>query len=478
MKKWLLASFAAVLGLLAVTVFLAPFGIGFLVERTYPQMLAALSQSGDVQLKLVHYQRSWFHSQAQIEVRVAHADLLKLSDWVASNNQAALTFVITQTIEHGPWLMVAPRSGKSHLFFGQAMIKSHVNPEIGDIDAMTLVKINGAILSVISAPHIQYRDDNQHVRAEVSGLTATFNLSSDLKSLRGKIQAPDIIMQTETFQQLLHGVTADYQLSTSPSGLLLGSRLTQMKRVVWEADDQDAQIIAVDGLALQSKSEERDGRVDYEMKALIHEITLNENSYGPQQLDIAINHIDVPTLLTLKRELAQINDAEHLSSLQLIKYNELFMMLLGKGLEMDIQKCNLVTPWGVASVNGRVLLKPQATLAMNLDTFLSYVEAKLHVQIPGPVLVQTLAKLDQTALGKEMGLVDADHIAEATDTDAYFRQQVKDKIAGWVEKNLLVAQGDTYLFDLLFQHDKAIINGKPYKQDTALDPALSSSETS
>lgn len=479
MKKWLLTGLAVVLVLVVGTVFIFPLGVGFFVQTKYPQMIQAMSKSGDVELKMLSYHRGWFNSEAVIQVSLAHPSLLKLSDWVSTESeQPPIQFVLSQNIEHGPWLMVTTPAGKSKLFFGQAMIKSHVNPSMGDIDSMTLVKITGSILSVLSAPEIKYYNKKDHTLALMSGLTATFNLTPGLTEITGQVKLPKLILKTSDFQQQIHGLSARYKLFTSKSGLFLGDRLTKIENVTWSNNDPHSKL-KLNGLAMQSKSNEQHGRVNYQLKAILNTININDADYGPQQIDFGVKNLDIPSLLTLRQQLSQLQSNTHLSSMQLMKYNESFMMLLSKGMEVDLRKIHLVTPWGKPLIVGRISLHPQTSLALNLDTFLSYMDAKVHMEIPGPILVQTIEKLDQTALGKELGLVDAGDLDKASDTNGFLRQKVKEKVAGWVENNVLIAQGDGYLFDLLFQNDKAYVNGQPYhKPAPTLDSDKKTTETS
>lgn len=478
MKKWLLMGLSAVMVLFVGTVFLFPLGVGFFVQTKYPQMLQALSNSGDVQLKLLSYHRGWFNSEAAVQVKLAHPSLLKLSDWVSTDSeQPPIEFVITQNIEHGPWLVVTTHKGNSRLFFGQAMIKSHINPSMGDIDSMTLVKLGGSILTVLSAPDIKYVNKKEGVVAGLSGLTATLNLSPKLTEITGQVKLPRIMLRTNDYQQKISGLSARYKLFTSNSGLFLGDRFTKIDNVTWSTAEQHSKI-KLNGLAMQSRSNEKQGRVNYELKAVLNTINLNDADYGPQQIDFAVKNLDIPGLLTLRQQLGQLQSNTHLSSMQLMKYNELFMMLLSKGLELDLRKIQLVTPWGKPFVVGRLILHPQTSLAMNMDTFLTYMDAKLHMEIPGPIMVQTLEKLNQTALGKELGLADATDADKTGDVTAVIRQRVKDKLTNWVENNLLIAQQDGYLFDLLFQNDKAYINGQPYHKQEAAETINIPTETS
>lgn len=478
MKKWLLIGLSSGMALLLITVFLFPLGVGFFVQTKYPQMLQALSQSGDVQLKLLSYHRGWFNSDATVKVKLAHPSLLKLSDWVSTEaDQPPIEFVVTQNIEHGPWLVVTSNKASSRLFLGQAMIKSHINPTMGDIDSMTLVKLGGSILTVLTAPDIKYLNKKEGVLAGLSGLTATLNLSPGLTEITGQVKLPRILLRTNDYQQKIVGLNARYKLFTSPSGLFLGDRFTRIDNVTWSTAEQHSKI-KLNGLVMQSKSSEQRGRVNYELKAVLNTINLNDADYGPQQIDFAVRNLDIAGLLTLRQQLGQLQTNTHLSAMQLMKYNELFMMLLSKGLELDLRKIKLATPWGKPFVAGRVILHPQTTLAMNLDSFLTYLDAKVHMEIPGPILVQTLEKLDQTALGKELGLVDAVEIDKSSDATAVVRQKVKDKVTNWVENNWLIAQQDGYLFDLLFQNDKAYINGQPYHKQEVIETATNTTETS
>lgn len=470
MKKWLLWIVIIVLATVIGLFTLIPLALGFIVKHKYTEILQNWSQSDNVHLTLEKYHRGWFHSEAVVQVTLTSSTLLQLNKLLTNSDQPAVQFTLNQRIDHGPLLSVKSETGKSSHLLGRAVISSNVETLAGSIDTMTFIQLDGSLLSVVNAPTLHFNNPASNVSGTMSGLTMVLLMSADLSSAFGNINVAEGNIKTPDFLQSIRGLRQQFSLLKSPSGLLLGSRLMNLDEVAWETIDHKSQIL-MHGFTFQSQSQEQNARVNYKLDMVLDKFIVDAHSYGPQQLKLAINDLDVPTLLTIRKELMQIGGGDDsLSSAQLLGYNELFMILLTRGLEINLENLSLVTNLGNMSATLDIKLKTQpTTMVTSFGAFLNYLEVQSHIELPEAMLLQIMEKLNQTPLAHFAMLM-----GRATPTDVTAEQQTKQKIAEWEQKGWLLPTDGLYKTDISFKNNQVMINGQPITGAQTTQPLLPS----
>ncbi|HVV69898.1 MAG TPA: YdgA family protein [Gammaproteobacteria bacterium] len=459
MKKWLIWIAICLVIIIASLTLLLPWGMGFAVQHKYTAILESLSQSEHVKMKLLNYQRGWFHSDAAVEVTLTQPSLLEINRWLGNEKTkgAPIQFTLNQHIQHGPFLRIVSETGQKRFLFGRAVVKSNVKTALGNMDSITFVELDGSLLSVINAPELHLVNSAQYINATVNGLTATLLLSSDLNQIYANIDVPEGTITTTEFLQKINNLSEQFSLRKSPSGLYLGWRTTKISDASWETIDHKSQI-QLNGLTMQSQSAENSAKMTYKLNTILNKVVVDNNAYGPQQLKLSLNNLDVPTLLALRKELTQINRTEALLPTQLLRYNDLFMILLNKGLEVNIEKLNLVLASGNLIANMQMVIKPQSTTTTNLADFLHNLDAKAHLKIPDAMLTEFLTSFGNSAMLRAM-TTSAGVPNGSANPNAEPLQQAKQQIDQWILKKWLIPEDNSYILDLFYKNQQLRVNG-------------------
>lgn len=449
MKKRLIWIAICLVVLIAIIAALLPFGLGIAVQHKYSQVLQAWSHEDNVKLNLVSYHRGWFHSDAVVQVTLTHPTLMQINKWLGNDHTGPIQFTLNQRIDHGPLLRISSPEGKQRYLLGRAVVKSSMKTALGAIDTITFAEMDGSILSVVNAPDLHLVNPAKGVSAKITDLTATFLLSSDLSQMFASIDAPLTKIDTSDFLQQIHNLSEQFSLRKSPSGLFLGWRTTKIDNASWETADHSSKI-QLTGLTMQSQSSEQSAKMSYKLNTILNKLIFDSGSYGPQQIKLSITNLDVPTLLAIRKELTGITGAEALSTTQLMRYNNLFFMLLSKGLEFNIDKLNLDLPSGHFEASLHLALAPQATMATSIKSFLDYLQARAHIQMPAAMLTKWVMGFNQSTIGRMLVISGATPGSE---------QQVSQQIQQWVQKKWLIPEDDSYLSDISYKNKQFQVNG-------------------
>lgn len=454
-KKRLILSIVTALTLLIVLVLLLPWALGYLIQSHYHQMLAAIAKSGSVELRLVDYQRGWFSSKAVIEAKPTSAALLHLSEWSKSTVTPSIIFLITQDISHGPLLKVKALDGTTHWLIGRALIDTAAANKLGAIQSITLIRLNGSLLSSITAPELHYLDLQSKLALRIKRLVLSLNVSSNFKKVKLHLNLPQLSLQTADFLQTINGLSAQYDLSATSSGLFLGKKLTVIDRVDWQTPDNQGKAEAK-GLFIETNSLEKNGKVSYEINTVISHVKVNDTDYGSQEIKVSVNHIDAATLLKLSALLNNLRNSKKPPQ-QWSQYQILMTQLAHNGLDVNIKKIFFNTAWGRPQLTGRLYWLPSTTEEAAEQSLLNNLQANLHLQLPAYFLNTVL----QYALrNKEIQQVFG--LSEAGMSSSNIPLYVQQLLNKWVHNGWLIPVKDVYRVDLVYENQQLLINEKPY----------------
>jgi len=441
---------------LALTI---PYSVGFVVQKRFAETLKVLSQSGSLQFNLESYHRGWFSSNATIRVKTKHPAML--NQWLGSQSGTPVEFLVTQKIQHGPILKVVSPKGVTRWIMGQALITIRANPVVGSVHSITLVNLDGSLLSAITAPAIHFSNPDVNSDVKMMGFAATVQISRDFRKIILRVNTPKLVLITKDFQQEVANFSAEYDLKRSANGLYLGTKNTQISDASWQTPDQQLKI-QLQGLSILSKSEEINAHVNYEVNTVLQNIIIDNVQYGQQQFNLAINKIDVASLLALSRELKNTQQAANVGWEQLLRYNQLATYLLSKGVEINLKNLSLDTKWGQPTLAMHIVLRPEARQVNSPVDLINDLTAKADLYLPAAFLTQALTVFNQALAMSSPTLPDIFHFIMTTNTDPNLQKLAQQKIAFWLENKWIVAEGDAYRVNFVFQDGQAIVNGQPF----------------
>lgn len=443
MKKFFFIICILLLLTIVGALFILPYGLGFIAQNKYLQILDTFSKSNPVQVTLLDYQRGWFSSNATV----------KIISPIAAKLSAAETLIVKQTIAHGPVFSLTSRAGEKSLLLGQGLITTRIDSALGVVDVVSWIQLDGALSGTVHAPLLRFADTKENQQIAVNNLYGVFKLSPNLKQLVAKFNVPQIAIKTGKFEQRIDSANFYYDLQKSMSGLFLGQRTLTIHSILWNTPLY-ASSLKFDGLNVRSYDVEKNHRINDEINIELKEIKTRHASYGPQKIVFTVNGLDTSTLLILKKEFNQLHrNGNDLSDTAFAKYQQLFAMLLSKGLEIHLKKLQIVTPWGNPSLVANMTLPQQPVLNNDFMRLFETMHVSARANMSATFLMRVLEKFYASGQDLQMAA-----LSNTVNSSQIAQQQVSD----WVNKKWLIPKDDGYQIDIFYEDGRVLINDQPF----------------
>lgn len=468
MKKKLFYISLMMLILCALALWLLPLALGYLVQYRYHHMLGALSHATHSEIKIIDYKPHWFDSDVVLQVDLSHV----MNFWhlpsdhhVKKSNPSSNRYLIVQKIIHGPIVRVHSADKKTRWLPGMALIETQpfkvnpTNPQVDTIHSLTLIRLTGSLLSGVTIPKLDYQNPQSGIFFQLQGLTASLDLSANLKQMSLQLQVPRIHFRNSEADQQLIGFSANYHLKRDKSGLFLGTTHHTIKQISWHSQQPQIGQFQIDGIEVTTESTEKNQRLDYHLKGKIQKIQINDADFGAQELDISLLGMDVPSLLALASEFKASSMNDQPFSFTMQRYQQPLDHLIKRGMEINLKKLLLSTAWGQPEVNGKIgwiKALPNQSLRQTLH-------ANLQFYLPVALLNRVLTVFYQRfsthlLLGNlifgnpDIGITQTKEIT----------QWVQHTIQLWRDRQWLIPKGDDgYQVHLEYQSGQLKINEQP-----------------
>jgi len=460
MKKFLFSVFLLLLLAVIGALFVLPYGLGFVAQNKYTQILDMLTKSNAVQITLMDYQRGWFSSEATVKVEMP----------VSLSAPGVDTLIVKQHIEHGPIFSLTSKTGEKHLALGQTLITTQVNSTLGAVEIVSRIKLNGALVGAISALKLRYENpEGKHSIVEFNNLSGTFKLSADLKKFMANLQIPQMMIEADQFSQQTNQMKLTYDLKKSDSGLFLGQRTLTIDAMTWNADFIPNKALKLQGLKIDGRDEEQDHKVNSQIDAELKHLVVNNANYGPQRIVLAVNHVDVPALLALRKGVNSLHKSQVSTEERLTKYQQLLAGLLSKGLEIQVKRLEMVTPWGAPSLTANLTVAAQPI--SDLAGLMNATNIVAEINVPATFLVRALEKIDVITQNPIMADTTGAASGIPSSNPTHTAQQ---RITDWINKKWLLPYGRGYKSIIIYQKQQITINAQPLNMPSAV-PSFSPS---
>lgn len=463
-KRLMTALIAAIVVILLLLIFVLPLFTGMVIEHNYLKRLQNRQWLTGVELQEVDYRRHWFHSNVGLKFKITNPSVLKINLWLGIPTSMENTqFTVEQNIDHGPFLFLKTLEGHRNFLFGAALIKSTVHSAFGVLQTISFIRFSGSLFHVINASNIQYSNPDGSIHYSVIGAQGVLKKSADGHDIQGNIHLDQLDLQTTAFVQSVENFQTEYTLSNRNLDLFLGDRKTSINAVTWETSDHQERI-RLQSLFLQTQSQAIQDKVDYYLYGFIQNIVTDESVNGPQEIQLKVHGLDLPTVTAFAEEVKQLQSKQEFR-LKFTKYPQLLMSLLVKGFQLDLQKLDIHVSEGELTANGQLVLAPAAQQPHNFLELLNYLQIKLHVEISAKVLRSFIQQLMETPSAHQdlsitfiakrtlIHLLAADNYSTP---DAIIQQ--------WVAKRWLIPDPeheDKYRLDFEYKKHQAILNEFP-----------------
>jgi uncharacterized protein YdgA (DUF945 family) len=453
MKRILLVSLAFLVLTTTLILVAVPYVLGFTIEEHYNHLLRAVSKPDTIELKLVSYQRGWLTSDAVVEATITNSNVLKFTGQ-SGDSQTPLSFTIKQHIEHGPVFQVSTRDQPTRFLMGQAFITSRADTAAGRIDSLTWIKLDGSLLNSVFSPQIEYHSPAFSMKAPQPAMTVWLLHNQQLTL---HIDVPQLDIKTPQVAQQVVNAHLRYQLSRQHSVQATDHLLT-IDKITWQQTDATAPII-FNGLSIESRQRQDQQKMDTAIAASLKEADVGHASYGPQLIAANINQMDIAAFQQVKDQLTLLRNNPNISEDDINTYQQRFYALLAKGMEVQVQQFNLVTPWGSPSLRARITFMPQDITPTQFADLLPAMDAAVQANIPATFLVRSLEKVYGMLIYHASTTDDPRFLYTATaNVDKASQQQITE----WVTKRWLLPKDNGYQVNFLYHNQQGVINGEPW----------------
>lgn len=457
------------IALLAIIVGGAPYFAGYLVETKFQDVVSIVSEFEPITVTILEYQRGWRHSYAKTQVTFKGKYLQKLVNALEKNEadklNHGLNIILEHDIRHGPFVQLKDANYKDWLF-GLASIHSKLfltekarqvlTSELGDPELLDLngqINIEGDVQLRIIGKALKWKEENGQERIFWKGLKSDWEVSRDLRHIRGEMIAPGFDFDLNGKRYYGEGCFFKTERTKNVEGLWLEKGSFRMNKMqVNNGPDQSWSVV---GLNLGEIMDADLGKVDTSGTLKIAELNFAGKKWGPLSLSLSLKNIEsqvAKTILNVYRKIQmQDNPPE---GILLQSFLALLPDLLKSRPEFVLENMNIQTEHG----NFKGLWKfviggEEANNISNPQKILHSIASKANFMIPKVLLREFLVSqyskqpANTSPLNPEELMLSASSKADET-------------ITKQLQRGILIEKGNHYLVEAELYQGLLKINGK------------------
>ena len=434
----------SILVALAVFVLLGmPFFLGIALQKAYPKMLAQLSKSPELRVKILSYSRGWFHSKAKLEISL-------LDKWLPKNasthsDTTLATFIVNETIDHGPIIFATGKDNRVRIKIGRALLFNTADSNAMRFQSETLWTLGNKVSGFFAAPRIQlHNTTGRFVLNQLNGQFTYFpgkkHIKTQLVVQQGQVVIPPHV------QLQLKKLNSQSNLKQHNS-LWYGTRSATCQQLTLNvADKQSLQIQQIDVSSKQTQNDDNTNiTVSYQTGA-IQGLGLNLKH---TKLHLHLRNLNSKALSALLKQAKKITPNQPQLPINTALLKPL-MNLVSKGLTVQISPLDILTAYGPVHLTAQAMLAPQAG-KFNPFTLLGNIRAQADLTVPMQWLTQRLIALYQNP--KFANVLNQSNLTSV--------QLAHQQINFWIRSGQLKKSGNTLTIKVRYAHGQLLINNKP-----------------
>lgn len=504
-----------ILGLIIVIILaiaILPYAMGVLAQKRIFSLVDQFSTYPKVTMILTAYDRGWFHSTANIKVKMK----IDMPSGKYRSRNASLSslrqisFNVKEKIQHGPILM-----SNGGVRLGQAIVTSDIvltPKDQAKLDEMfaqqaqkpalksrLIIKLFGNVVSTVSiSPFSFVGKENAQERFEFQGLNAEWKISSNFKSFNGRVTLLGVDMMSPQFQLQISDLKSNFTRVKNPIGLWTGGGTLSLASFdVREAKAKRVNF-SLSGLTVTTKSDIEDKLMNSGLNLGIEKVAVNDATYGPGTFNSTLNNLNAETLVKIIEKIKASN-----SRRQSMQQRQMMMMtllpllpnLMDRGAVYTLEKLNFTVPEGDINASGYAKVhnsKSKSQPKLDFRNFYQRLEARFTFQVPVALTKKMLLGVNmkkvqrqqmmQSLISKRMQerQVQQQQVAQqngnepqqvsATPAEQFqpltqeqmmtlAKQNTDKEIANFLDDGMLIQEGKNYITKIAFIDGKFTVNG-------------------
>jgi len=464
-----------IIGIVIVALLVSPFAIGMFTENRVREQMALYDDNPMLSATISSYDRSWFDSEAHIDLRLspAYMDQIAAADPTGMAAQALSNFTLPIIVEfsHGP-VLLQPGFG-----VGTTSVRAYADPSAPMIRiAQTLLQIPYLFEFRGQAGFgtgFHFEGDIPEFEGTLGDFTYRF-AGVDLTGVarRGSLQyeatLPEFLVQMPGLSLLIETLTLAVDQMPRPESMPLGTTGLSVDRVVVTNPLAGATpVFAANQLSLSSAVRENDDGTHINLSvvyALQHMEIADAFTVDDAALGVTLGHLDAVAFEGLRGLSSQIGPGtDEEAMLQILE--PIGDRLLAGDPALLIDPVRFSLPEGQFTARANIQVNSSALPSGRMRDLmvggvgLGALTASARASAPKP-LVQMVARLImEQSMGQAIGAdgepLSADEIAAMANAQA---SQILAIIAA---QGFIVDEGDSYSTELSLDNGALSANGQP-----------------
>jgi len=328
------------------------------------------------------------------------------------------------------------------------VVDTTLHPALGTgtlLEVHTTVQINGDSVSQLKMPAQQLKDEKAHMQWQ--DLEGTVYANRKLTAIQTEIRSPQIQLETDQGQIVIQQISLQADVQPGSTNFLQEGRLSIAD--IRLAGKQKP-LVTLKGLELVGNNDIVSDNLMIGVKTDLQQIQVGADHYGPGFGRFELLHWHVPTLMSIRNTMTEIQSRglpkrlqDRMLKLRLAPYG---VALLKNTPEFAITSLNFNMPEGELRGTLRVKMEPfdqLALAALNPSLLLNILDAQLDMHIP-----QSLLQDDSTA-----------------------DETIKQRLNVWLEQGILIPaedQSNYYQSQMQLKGGVLQVNGQPLPIATVL----------
>lgn len=443
--------------ILLVTVFV-PLGMGFWVQKKYPDMLSIVANNPYMSAKIVKFNRGWFHSKAILQINI-------YSTLVSANGEAAILsqFNIQQKILHGPIIFIKSMSGSRRLVLARAALQNQSQDENLNFRANTLWTMANGLRTQLAVKHILLSNELQ--RIEINQLNGKIKFTPNNHHLQASLSLGDAAVYASNPEKvqnnlidlikILEGQGLRIKMDIHViNNLWYGNRLFTARKIIIYPYTGTA--FSADNWHAEMNQSQQNGLTNIKFVNYVDHILDKQLKIDQLKVILELSNMNSKVL----ENFVQVFMAG--SDLQRLKLYPLLINLLSKGMSVDLRQLQFNTDEGLVSLQAQIFSPNTDDTEFGLMHLLENIRMKATAQMPKVWLGNNLTSYYQEKQRANPNLkIDPQLVAHHY-------------LDYWINHHLLVLQDQQLTMGVDYSNGKLLINGeKPSLSNFISDESLS-----
>lgn len=485
---------------LCVLITCVPYVLGLYTKTKLAQAIEQLNHENySVHVKLQDYQRSWFSSQAKLEVDITDQRLLQgYRALLADSHPQSLTLTLNAHIAHGP---VFAHHSPGHLFdasVGWAYLHGNLkltnaNNDATSADQQKTFAIIGLKLGFSGNSYIvlhylpsEYSDNSLTVRTQ--GATGEWTINNTFDQITGDhINKPFVIQLGDVQLNISDDLRIQLNQQRTQYGFWLGTFNLQLPELAVTQSNQP--VAAIKKVNITHDTTLSDKLLQTQTVIDVDKVDDGQgNAFGPLHMQFDVQHLDVDTINQMTALSQQLNiallarsqvaepDAEsavastaiqqqmHIVALQQ-QLLSLVPKLLAKGANLGL---NIMADMPDGTVHSKTTInfpvQQDVQQRVHLISVLNQAKANFMLAMPKPLML-TLTSYITAAQIRSLANENTDENTlsslPSAELVAQSQQIAQTLLTHLVEQKMLIEQDDQYTFTLSYDQGTLQLNQQP-----------------